>query len=144
LAEVSARLAEIQNDSTCVPENAPVAVPEGARTVRPPLVGGSSYPEVRNAIISGSEARLRVSKDAEVRSPTGVMVSDLEQKMIVGDLAVETPKGTLRADGAVFDARSRVMTAERMTFSSKKEPSQALEPTRTPVTDRAAHAPRQP
>jgi hypothetical protein len=93
-----------------------------------------SYPEARNAIIHPRDARVRVLDGVTVSSPSGLMVSNLEQTMIVGDLVVETPKGNVHTNGAVFDAKNKVMTADRMTFTSKKAPSQAT-PGSAPATD---------
>jgi hypothetical protein len=62
------------------------------------------------------------------------MVSDDQQKIVAGDLAVETAQGTIKSKGAVIDLNKGEMTADSVSFtredtSKKKQPNKAPEPT---------------
>ncbi|MGC4073568.1 MAG: hypothetical protein QM760_13840 [Nibricoccus sp.] len=109
----------------------------------PGLTGGS-YTLENDTVVYGSDAKLRLTNDVIVSSPSGVMVSDLNQKMVVGDLTLETQGGAMHADGAIVDVSKHRVTAKSMSFTTKKKPNQSLEPTTTTITPPAAQESRRP
>jgi hypothetical protein len=131
LAEVSGRLVELEKRHGPPSQSVSPVMQKATAPSLPMLVGGSFAVE-QNAVVYSPDAKLRLGSDVAVRSPTGVMVSDLEQQIIVGDLAMETPRGTTQANGAVIDVRKKTMSAERMVFtneSSKTTDAAAMPPT---------------
>jgi hypothetical protein len=117
LSEVSARLSEVEKRYALAPQPASTVV----TTAHLPLLAAGSYTVEHDAVVYDWNASLRVWDRTAVRSPTGVMVSDLDQRMIAGDLTMETPTSTLQAEGAALDVRAKTVTAKRLTFRAKKE-----------------------
>jgi hypothetical protein len=78
-----------------------------------------SYEVEHEAVVFSPDAKLRLLDDMTISSPTGVMVSDLNQKMIVGNLKIETPNGTLRADSGVIDLTKRMISAKGASFTGR-------------------------
>lgn len=77
-----------------------------------------------SVVAYGPEAKLRVGDKMTVSSPTGVMISDSDGKMIGGDLLVETPNGAFEMKDAVVDVSKKKVTAKTFTFVPN-QPAQA-------------------
>jgi hypothetical protein len=90
---------------------------------------------------------------AMVSSPSGIMVSDAGQKLIVGDLRIALDDAVLVADGATIDTVSRRITAKSVSKHQKPSnleryrievpilpewPNKSLQPTPTAVMPPAA------
>jgi hypothetical protein len=63
------------------------------------LVKGT-FTAVDGAIIYGTDAQLDIGHGMLVSSPTGVMVSDADQRHIAGDLVIETSEATTTTENA--------------------------------------------
>jgi hypothetical protein len=86
----------------------------------PGLVKGT-YTLLEDTLVYSPDARLRVGDNILISSPTGLMLSDKEVATVAGDLAVETPSGTMQATHAFIDVNGGKieMTADRMTFTNR-------------------------
>jgi hypothetical protein len=84
------------------------------------LVKGTST-LLDDTLVYSADAQLRLGKSVVVSSPTGLMLSDKDLATVAGDLAVETPSGTMQAAHAFIDVNNGKieMTADSMTFSNK-------------------------
>ena len=95
----------------------PSTLPDAAIPALPLLVDGA-YAVEQGAVIYDPNARLRLGNDLEVSSPTGVMVSNIDQSVVVGELTVKSSAGIVRAVGAAIDVPNQTMTAKQITFTS--------------------------
>jgi hypothetical protein len=108
----------------------------------PGLIRGT-YTLLDGTVIYSPDAQLKVGTGTLISSPTGLMVSDEEQEIIGGDLAIETEKATVEAQDALINVRRGKMTAKRVKFIPKSAsnvtegPNKSPEPTPTAVTPRA-------
>ena len=107
----------------------------------PGLVEGT-YTLLDGTVVYSPDAKLKLGTGVSISSPTGLMVSDHEQKIVGGDLAVETGDVSVQAREAIVDVSKGVITAKSMTVTSKsaskpKTPNKAPEPTPGSVTPRA-------
>ena len=86
----------------------------------PGLVKGT-YTLLDDTRVYSPDAQLKVGKSVLISSPTGLMLSDQEVAMVAGDLAVETPSGTMQAVHAFIDVNGGKieMTADSMSFTNK-------------------------
>lgn len=118
----------------------------GKAVVLPGLVKGT-YTLLDGTLIYSPDAQLKLGTGVLVSSPTGLMVSDDEQKIVGGDLAIETGNGVVNAQDAVVDVAKGVMTAESVSFDAKAAPK-ASEPkmasTTPAVTPSAPERPQKP
>ena len=117
------------------PEPSPIKLGPGEEALRVPLVEAENeklvhlvkgtFSAVDGAIIYGSDAQLDIGHGTLVSSPTGVMVSDADQRQIAGDLVIETPEGTTTTENAFLsiDGTHVEMTADHA-VTVKKDPSQ--------------------
>jgi hypothetical protein len=110
-----------------------------------------SYAFENGAVVYGPDAKVRIANDLTVSSPAGVMVSDYDQKMIVGDLKLENGTSTMNASDAVVDVAKHTFRATSVSVSpknpadQKKSNPQPSEPsTALAVTPSAAQETRQP
>ena len=100
------------------------------KKVSPPSQTRGPYRLENDAVVYDSIVKLHFANDVIVSSPTGVMVSDLNQKMVVGDLTIETPDRTMQAGGAVLDVSNHSFTADSITITmKKKDPNKSVETT---------------
>jgi len=136
LAVVTERLSKLATSNAERLSQIPPRTAQDAATSAPPILVEGSYAVEQGAVVYDPNARLRVGKNLEVSSPSGVMVSNIEQKMIVGDLEVASPAGMMRAVGAAIDVPNQTMTAKQITFTPN-QPNKAPEPTPGAVTPRA-------
>lgn len=144
VAEISARLAELERRYAAQASPASTgAVQKVAPPILPSLASGS-YTVEQNAVVYGKDAELRIWSEMAVRSPNGVMVSNLSQTTVVGDLTMQSPRGTVQVDGAVIDVEKKVVTGREFVFRPEKKPYQTSEPTSTAVTTPPVQQPRQP
>lgn len=118
-AELLSRFAEIEKRYPSSPSAIASAVASVVTSPALPLPTNGLYTVERDAVVYSRDTTVRFGANSTVSSPSGVMVSDLEQKMIVGDLAMETPNGTVKADGAVIDVTKQTVTAKRMNYTPK-------------------------
>jgi hypothetical protein len=88
------------------------AVESRAKKESAPLLAEGSYTRESGAIVYSSDAKVRIERDVLVSSPAGVMVSDENQKIFVGDIRLEK-------DGNVLDATDAVIDVEKHTVSMK-------------------------
>ena len=101
------------------------AVLRSASPNAPILLEGSVRIE-NDALIYSPDAKLQiVGKDLKVSSKTGVMVSDLTRKTIVGNLTLETPQNILEAKDAVMDVTNGSYTAKSVEIQSRVTESKA-------------------
>jgi|HubBroStandDraft_1064217.scaffolds.fasta_scaffold379695_1 hypothetical protein len=114
-----------------VPEAAqPQAVQPAApadSVVRVARLTKGTFTEVDGTIVYSADAQLDIGHGRLVSSPTGVMVSDLEQQHISGDLVIESADGTeTRAETAylVLDQAGTVTTPESTGAEKPDEPKQ--------------------
>lgn len=86
----------------------------------PGLVKGT-YALMDDTLVYSADAQLKVGKSVLISSPTGLMLSDREVATVAGDLAVETPSGTMQATHAFIDVNGGKieMTADSMSFTNK-------------------------
>jgi len=134
-AELLSRVTELERRYTGTAPAITSAFAPKVTTPLLPLSTHGSYTFERDAVIYGPDTVVRVSAETTVSSPNGVMVSDLQQKMIVGDLTVKTATAVVHAPGAVMDVSKETVTAEILKFEFL--PNKAPEPTTTAVTPRA-------
>ncbi len=127
LAEVLPRLAELEKKYATLSHPVSSVTPKKVATPTLPILSSGSCTVESSALVYSSDAKLRVGSEVLVTSPTGVMVSDLEQKKIFGDLTMEAPKGTIRANEAIVDVRKKTMTGKTMTVTFKKKPNKVPE-----------------
>ncbi|MDO8539706.1 MAG: hypothetical protein Q7S40_04635 [Opitutaceae bacterium] len=151
LLEVLSRLAQLERRYATSAEPSALSLSRTVAKPSLPLLAGGSYTLERDAVVYSDDAKLRFANDEVISSPTGVMVSDLEQKMVVGDLALETATGTLEANAAVVDMNKGMVTAKKFSFTftpkkvvDGKGPNEAPAPAPTAVTAPAAQEPRRP
>jgi hypothetical protein len=87
------------------------------------LVKGT-FTAVDGAIIYGSDAQLDIGHGILVSSPTGVMVSDADQRHIAGDLVIETAEGTTTTENAFLsiDSAHVEMTSDHAVTVKKDVP----------------------
>jgi hypothetical protein len=86
-----------------------------------------TFTEVDGTIVYSADAQLDIGHGRLVSSPTGVMVSDVEQQHIAGDLLIESADGTAtRAENAylALDPASAATTLESTTAEKGDEPKQ--------------------
>ena len=101
------------------------AVLRSASPNAPILLEGSVRIE-NDALIYSPDAKLQiVGKNLKVSSKTGVMVSDVTRKTIVGNLTLETPEGIMEAKGAVMDVANGSYTAKSVEIQSRETKSNA-------------------
>jgi hypothetical protein len=79
-----------------------------------------SYRVLDHAVVYGPDAEIRIGGRL-ISSPTGVMVSDLDQKIVVGDFTVETAGGTTQFEEGVLQVTGAgtTVTAKSASFTSK-------------------------
>jgi hypothetical protein len=84
------------------------------------LVKGT-YTLLDDTVVYSADAQLKIGKSVLVSSPNGVMLSDREIATVAGDLAVETPSGTMQTTNAFIDVNDGKieMKADSMTFTNK-------------------------
>jgi hypothetical protein len=101
------------------------AVLRSASPNAPVLLEGSVRIE-NDALIYSPDAKLQiVGKNIKVSSKTGVMVSDLTQKTIVGNLTLETPDGIMEVKDAVMDVTNGSVTAKKSETQSPETKTKA-------------------
>ncbi len=117
-----------------IPEN-PVELANGSfnATAKPALLSGN-FTRENDALVYDADARLRLANDLTLSSPTGVMVSDEQQKIFAGDMAVETARNTIVAHEAVLDTTSGQMTATVASISFTNDRNQLIRMTGENVT----------
>jgi hypothetical protein len=100
--------------------------------VAPPIAGDErvvhltkgTFTVVDGAIVYGPDALLDIGNGVTVSSPTGVMVSDVEQRHIAGDLVIESQDSTTTAVNAFLSIdRSHVeIASDNSTTVSREAP----------------------
>ena len=122
-------MSELERRFTVVPPLRSAPAGRKAETPVLPIQTDGSYTVEHDAMVYDQNTKLRIGTDLAVSSPHGVMVSDLKQKMVVGDLTFESPDGTFHSEGAMLDVSTKRIIARCMTMVVKKEPNQLLRPT---------------
>jgi hypothetical protein len=80
-----------------------------------------TFTVVDGTIVYGPDAELDIGHGRVVSSPTGVMVSDADQRHIAGDLVIEGPEGTTTAENAFItvDRSHMELTSDSATTVKK-------------------------
>jgi hypothetical protein len=100
------------------PDQAP-ATGDAQRVVR--LTKGT-FTEVDGEIVYGPGAELEIGNGMLVSSPSGVMVSDVEQRHIAGDLVIDSQYGTTTTENAFLSIdHSHVEITSDNTVTVKKD-----------------------
>jgi hypothetical protein len=88
-------------------------------------------------MVYGPDAKLRLRNDL-ISSPSGLMVSDIEQTIVAGDLLIERP------DGSVIKVANGVVTSKDGATSIRGQSMEILVPPATSATAPAAQEAHQP
>jgi hypothetical protein len=99
--------------------------------------GMGSYKLVDGTMVYGPDAKLRLRNDL-ISSPSGLMVSDIEQTIVAGDLLIERP------DGSVIKVANGVVTSKDGATSIRGQSMEILVPPATSATAPAAREAHQP
>lgn len=91
----------------------------GAAVSLPGLVNGT-YTLVDGTVVYSPDAQLKLGSGWLISSPTGVMVSDKEQKIIAGDLTLQNAKRTMQATDAVLDVSTGRVMAKGLVMRVKE------------------------
>jgi hypothetical protein len=99
----------------------------------PALLSGS-FTRENDALIYDADARLRLPNDITLSAPTGVMVSNEQQTVFAGDMALETARNTIVAHEAVLDTTSGQMSATVASISFTNDHNQLVRLTGENIT----------
>jgi len=102
---------------------APTALPAGDEEQITRLVKGT-FTVVDGEIVYGPDALLDIGHGMLVSSPTGVMVSDVDQRHIAGDLVIDSQYGTTTTENAFLsvDKAHVEITSDNTVTVKKDEP----------------------
>jgi len=83
------------------------------------VLGKGSYKLVDGTMVYSPDAKLRLRSNL-ISSPSGVMVSDSEKKIVAGDLEIERPNGILKVTNGVLTSRDggTDITGDHITFTT--------------------------
>jgi hypothetical protein len=117
----------------------PVATPPAVAATPAPadeevVILQGSYTVEDRAFVYEPDIKILLRDDVLLSSPTGVMVSDEQQKLFVGDMQMETAKNTIVASEAVLNTHSGQMTAKSVSVSFANENNQLIKMTGENVT----------
>jgi hypothetical protein len=88
-----------------------------------PVLTNGTYALENNAIVYDDDSRIQLSPQMTViPSKGGVMVSDVSQKLVNGDLVVERPEGSLATSGASLSVATKTLTSDTATFTPSTPP----------------------
>jgi hypothetical protein len=123
--------------STPTPD--PVATPSAVAAIPAPadeevVILQGSYTVEDRAFVYEPDIKILLRDDVLLSSPTGVMVSDEQQKLFVGDMQMETAKNTIVASEAVLNTHSGQMTAKSVSVTFANESNQLIKMTGENVT----------
>jgi hypothetical protein len=102
---------------------APTGLPTGDEEKITRLVKGT-FTVVDGEIVYGQDAQLDIGHGMLVSSPTGVMVSDVDQRHIAGDLVIDSQYGTTTTENAFLsvDKAHVEITSDNTVTVKKDEP----------------------
>jgi|GEM_PF-3471016 hypothetical protein len=112
-----------------------VELSNGGFTVspKPTLFEGTVTREGGNLLYE-SDAKLRLSGNVILSSPTGVMVSNEKQTLFAGDMQIEAAKNTITAHEGTLDTTTGKMTALIASISFTNDNNQLIRMTGENVT----------
>lgn len=122
LASVSARLEASEKRQVSSATPTPGAVPLQVKTASPLITTEGSFTREEGAIVYGPDAKVRLENGDSVSSPSGVMVSDQDQKIIVGDLKLENATSSIEAINASLDVDKHMFFGQSPVIRFKKSP----------------------
>jgi len=96
----------------------------------PALLLEGTVTKESNALVYESDARLQLPNNIFLSSPTGVMVSDEQQKIFAGDMQLLTTRQTISANEAVLTLQpggSSVLTSKTLSIASNDDSTPAME-----------------
>ena len=99
----------------------------------PTLLTGT-FAREDNSLIYDADAKLLLSKDVILSSPTGVMVSNEKQTLFAGDMQIESGKNIITAHEGVLDTTTSQMKATVASISFTNENNQMVRMTGESVT----------
>lgn len=101
-----------------------------------PQVIENGFVTLDGTIVYNQNAKLVIG-DSVITSPSGVMVSDKEQKIIAGNLNVQTGNLTVEFTDGVVDVAQRRYVGKNMHIQCKKPPvaDEAKSATNTPIAE---------
>jgi len=96
-----------------------------------PSLAKGSYVLVDGTVVYSPDAQLKLGRGVLISSPTGVMVSDPQQKEVAGDLTIESSHYSVQATDAVVNVNQGHATAKSIHVTAKTSAtgSQTPEPT---------------
>ncbi|MGC4073918.1 MAG: hypothetical protein QM760_15700 [Nibricoccus sp.] len=125
-----------ENSTSTVSENPAAAVPKPEPATAPassdekPLLVEGTVTKESNALVYESDAKLQLPNNVFLSSPTGVMVSDEQQKIFAGDMQLLTTKQTISANEAVLTLQpggSSVITSKTLSIASNDDSTPPME-----------------
>jgi len=106
------------------------ATPAPASNDAHPLLLEGTFTTEDRALIYESDAKLQLPNNVFLSSPTGVMVSDEQQKIFAGDMQLLTTQQTISANEAVLTLQpggSSVLTSKTLSIASNDESAPTME-----------------
>jgi hypothetical protein len=112
------------------PPPPPIENPESKIENPPALLLEGTFAKESNALVYESDAKLQLPNNVFLSSPTGVMVSDEQQKIFAGDMQLLSSKQTISANEAVLTLQpggSSVLTSKTLSIASNDNSQPAME-----------------
>jgi hypothetical protein len=106
------------------------ATPTPAPTEDQPLLLEGTVTKESDALVYETDAKLQLPNNVFLSSPTGVMVSDEQQKIFAGDMQLLTTQQTISANEAVLTLQpggSSVLTSKTLSIASHDDSTPAME-----------------